>query len=267
MNCSTPGFPILLYCLELSFTISQTCPLSQCSHLTILSSVTHFSSCPQSFLAWRSFPISWLFASSGQRTRASASVSVLPMNIQVWFHLGLTGLIFLLSKELSRVFSSQFNSINSLVLNVQQSNLPSIQDYWKSHQSSQFSCSVVSDSVLWPHRLKNTRPPCPSPTPGVYSNSCPLSQWCHPNHLLLCRPLLLLPSIVPRIRAFSNKSVLHIRWKKYGSFSSSVLPMNSQDWFPLGWTVWISLKSKGLSRVFSNTTVQKHQFFGTQLSL
>ena len=88
------------------------------------------------------------------------------------------------------------------------------------------------------------------------------------NHLILCRPLLLLPSIFPSIRVFSNESVLHIRWPKYGvSASGSVLPVNIQDRFPLGWTGWISLQSKGLSRVFSNTTVQKHQFFGVQLSL
>ena len=88
------------------------------------------------------------------------------------------------------------------------------------------------------------------------------------NHLILCRLLLLLPSIFPSIRVFSNESILCIRWPKYWSFSfSTVLPVNIQDWFPLGWTHWISLQSKGVSRVFSNTTVQKHQFFRAQLSL
>ena len=88
------------------------------------------------------------------------------------------------------------------------------------------------------------------------------------SHLLLCHSLLLLPSIFPSIRVFNKESVLHIRWPKYWSFSfTSVLPMNTQDCSPLGWTGWISLQSKALSRVFSNTTVQKHQFFGTQLSL
>ena len=88
------------------------------------------------------------------------------------------------------------------------------------------------------------------------------------NHLILCCPLLLLPSVFPSIRVFSSESVLHIRWPKYWSFSFSiVLPMYIKDWFPLGLTGLISLQSKGLSRVFSNTTVQKHQFFGTQLSL
>ena len=88
------------------------------------------------------------------------------------------------------------------------------------------------------------------------------------NHLILCHPLLLLPSISPSIRVFSNESVLSIRWPNIGvSASTSVLPMNIQDWFPLGLTGWISLQSKGLSRVFSNTTVQKHQFFCAQISL
>ena len=88
------------------------------------------------------------------------------------------------------------------------------------------------------------------------------------NHLILCRPLFLLPSIFPSIRVFSNESVLCIRRPKYWSFSFNiVLPMNIQDWSPLGWTGWMSLPSKGLSRVFSNATVQKHHFFGAQLSL
>ena len=86
------------------------------------------------------------------------------------------------------------------------------------------------------------------------------------SHLILCRPLLLLPSIFPSIRVFYNESTLPMRWPKYWSFSLSISPMNIQDWSPLGWTGWISLQSKGLSRVFSNITVQKHQFFGAQLS-
>ena len=107
-----------------------------------------------------------------------------------------------------------------------------------------------------------------SPTPRAYLNSCPLSRWCHPTISSSVHPLLLLPSIFPSIRVFCNESALHIKWPKYWSFSFNISPSNEhQDWSPLGWTGWISLQSKGLSRVFSNTTVQKHQFFGAELSL
>ena len=96
----------------------------------------------------------------------------------------------------------------------------------------------------------------------------PIKSVMPSNHRILCRPFLLPPSIFPSIRVFSDKSVLRIRWPKYWSFSFSISPSNEyQDWFPLGWTGWISLQSKGLSRVFSNTTLKKHQFFNTQLSL
>ena len=106
--------------------------------------------------------------------------------------------------------------------------------------SVQFSHSAVSDS-LWPHEPQHTRPPCPSPTPGVHPNSCSLSQWCHPTISSSVAPLLL-PSIFPSIRVFSNVLALCIRWPKYwSSASTSVLPMNTQDWSPLGWTGWISL--------------------------
>ena len=132
--------------------------------------------------------------------------------------------------------------------------------------SVQFSRSVVSDS-LRPHESQRTRPPCPSPTPRGYSLMS-IKSVMPSNHLILCPPLLLLPSIFPSIRVFSNELVLHIRWPSIGvSASASVLPMNIQDSVPLGWTGWISLQSKGLSRVFSNTIVQKHQFFSAQLSL
>ena len=94
-------------------------------------------------------------------------------------------------------------------------------------------------------------------------------EWVMPsNHLILCRPVLIPPSIFRSIRVFSNESALHIKWPKYWSFSCNISPlMNTQDWSPLEWTGWISLWFKGLSRVFCNTTVQKHQFFGAQLSL
>ena len=131
--------------------------------------------------------------------------------------------------------------------------------------SVQFSCSVVSDS-LWPHESLHARPPCPSSTPGVHWDSRPSSQWCHPA-ISSCRPLLLLPPIPPSIRVFSNESTLRVRWPKYCGFSFSISPSKEHPgWSPLGWTGLISLQSKGLSRVFSSTTVQKHQFFGPQLS-
>ena len=107
--------------------------------------------------------------------------------------------------------------------------------------------------------ITNSRSP---PKPMSIESMMPSS------HLILCCPLLLLPSIFPSIRVFSNESILHIRWPKYWSFSFSISPSNEhQDWSPLGWTGWISLQPKGLSRVFSNTTVQNHQFFAAQLSL
>ena len=119
--------------------------------------------------------------------------------------------------------------------------------------SVQFSHSVMSDS-LRPHGLQHTRPPCPLPTPGVYSTL--VHHVVDAIHLILCHPLLLLPSTFSSIRVFSNESVLHIRWPSIGvSASTSVLPMNIQVWSPLGWTGWSSLQSKGLSRVFFNTTV------------
>ena len=130
----------------------------------------------------------------------------------------------------------------------------------------QFSCSVMSDS-LQPHGLQHVRLPCPSPTPGAYSNSCPQSWWCHPTISSCVVPFSCLPSFSAsgsfQMNQFfaSGGQIISI------SASTSVLPMNIQDWLPLGLTGWISLQSKGLSRVFSNITVQKHQFFGTQLSL
>ena len=126
--------------------------------------------------------------------------------------------------------------------------------------SVQFSYSVVSDS-LWPHELQHTRPPCPSPTPRVHPNPCPLSRWCHPAisssviHFSSC------PQSVPASGSFPRSQFFASGGQGIGvSASASVLPMNIQDWFPLGLTGWISLQSKRLSRVFSNNTVQKHQF-------
>ena len=129
----------------------------------------------------------------------------------------------------------------------------------------QFS-SVQSDS-LWPHESQHARPPSPSPTPGVYSNSCPLSQWCHPAISSSVVPFSSCPQALPASGSFQVSQLFTWGGQSIGvSASASVLPMNTQDWSPLGWTGWITLRSKGLSRVFSNTTVQKHQFFGSQLS-
>ena len=131
--------------------------------------------------------------------------------------------------------------------------------------SVQFSCSLVSDS-LRPHELQHARPPCPSPTPGVHPNPCPLSQWCHPAISFSVIPFCSCPQSFPVSGSFHMSQLFVWGSQSIGvSASSSVLPMNTQDWYPLGWTGWISLQSKGLSRVFSNTTVQKHQFFGTQV--
>ena len=103
--------------------------------------------------------------------------------------------------------------------------------------------------------------------PKIYSNSCPLSQWCHPTISSSVVPFFSGLQTFPSITVFSNESALRIRWPKYWSFSFNISPVNIHKWFPLGWTGWISLQSKWLSRVFSNTIVQKNQFFGTQLSL
>ena len=133
--------------------------------------------------------------------------------------------------------------------------------------SVQFNCSVVSDS-LWPHGLQHARPPCPLLTPRVYPNSCPLSQWCHPAISSSDIPFSFCPQSFSASGSFEMSQLFTSGGQNIGvSASTSVLPVNTQDWFPLGWTGWISLQSKGLSRVFSNTTVQKHQFSIVQLSL
>ena len=131
--------------------------------------------------------------------------------------------------------------------------------------SVQFSHSVMSDS-LRPHELQHARLPCPSPTPRVYPNSCPFSQWCHPTISSSVIPFSSGLQSFPTSGSFQMTQFFTSGGQNIGiSVSTSVLPMNTQDW-SLGWTGCISLQSKGLSRVFSNTTVQKHQLLGTQLS-
>ena len=133
--------------------------------------------------------------------------------------------------------------------------------------SVQFSRSVLSDSLRL-HGRQHTRLPCPSPTPRACSNSCPLSQWCHPTILSSCVPFSSRLQSFPASGSFPRSQFFASGGQSIGaSASASVLLMNVPDWFSLGLTGWISLQSKELSRVFSNTTVQKHQFFSTQLSL
>ena len=130
-----------------------------------------------------------------------------------------------------------------------------------------FSCSVMSDS-LWPHGLQHTRPPCPSSSPGACSSSCPLGQWCHPT---ISSSVITFSSCLqsfPASGSFPMSQFFASGGQSIGvSASTSVLPTNIQDGFPLGWTGLNSLQFKGLLKVFSNTTIQKHQFFGTHLSL
>ena len=131
--------------------------------------------------------------------------------------------------------------------------------------SVQFSHSVVSNS-LWPHEPQHTRPPCPSPTPAVHPNPYPSSWWCHPTISSSVVPFSSCLQSFPASGSFPMSQLFTSGGQSIGvSASTPVLPINTQDW-SLEWTGWISLQSKGLSRVFSNTTVQKHQFFGAQLS-
>ena len=125
---------------------------------------------------------------------------------------------------------------------------------------SSISHSVMSDS-LWPHGLQHARLLCTSSTPGAYPNSCPSSQWCHPTTSSSVIPFTSCLQSFPPSRSFPMSQCFPSGSQSIGA-SVLVLPMNAQHWFPLGWTGWISLQSKGLSRAFSNTTVQKHQFFG-----
>ena len=121
---------------------------------------------------------------------------------------------------------------------------------------------------LQPHEPQHARPPCPSPTPEIYSNSCPLSRWYHPTISSSVVPFSSCPQSLPASGSFPMSQLFTAGGQSIGvSASAPVLPMNTQDLSPLGWTGWISLQSKGLSRVFANTTAQKHKFFGSQLSL
>ena len=174
-----------------------------------------------------------------------------------------------------------WKTLNSLLLQDSENvNLPDVKgkrililislslfSFWTWH-SGQFSFSVMSNS-LWPHGLQHTRLACPSPTPRACWNSCRSSWWCHPTISSSVVPFSCLQSF-PASGYFQMSLCFASVAKVLGvsaSASASVLPMNIQDWSPLGWTGWISLLSKGFSKVFSNSPVQKHQFFSTQLSL
>ena len=134
--------------------------------------------------------------------------------------------------------------------------------------SLQFSSVAQSCPTLQPHEPQHARPPCPSPTPRVYPNSCPSSRWCHSTISSSVVPFFSCPQLFPA-SGFFQMSQLFISGGQSNGVSAltSVLPVNTQDWSPLGCTGWISLQSKGLSGVFSNTTVQKHQFLGARISL
>ena len=133
--------------------------------------------------------------------------------------------------------------------------------------SVQFSPSIMSNS-LRPHELQHARPLCPSPTLGVYPNTCPLNRWCHPTNSFSIVPVSSCPQLFPALGSFQMSHLFTSGSQSIGvSASTSALPMNTQDWSPLGWPGWISLQCKRLTRVFSNTTVQKHQLFCAQLSL
>ena len=160
--------------------------------------------------------------------------------------------------KVSIVFFSMFSKIKNSCINF---------PLFLGPYSVQFSHSAMSDS-LGSHGLQYARPPCPSPTPGVYPNSSALSRWCHPAISSSVIPFSSHLRSFPASGSFPMSQFFASGGQSIGaSASASVLSVNIQDWFPLGWTGWISLQSKEFSRAFSNTTIQKHQFFGIQLPL
>ena len=239
--------------------------LSWWCHPTISSSVASFSSCSQSFSASESFPMSQLFASGGQSLGASALV--LPMNSQGWFPLGLTGLISLQSKGLSRVFSNTSVWKASLLWHSGVSMVQLSYPYVTTGKTISSVQSLSRVQLFATHGLQHARLPCPLPSPKADSSYCPLSLWCHPTISSSVVPFASCLQSFPASGSLPMSHFFASDGQSIGvSASASLLPMNIQDWFPLGWTGWISLQSKGLSRVFSNTTVQKHQFFSAQRS-
>ena len=258
---------------------SNSCPSSRWCHPAVSSSVVPFSSRPQSLPASGSLPVSQLFAWGGQSIGVSASASVLPMNTQDWSLLGWAGWISLQSKGLSRVCGRSSIKFARYLKShsMQDIHPPHFEEVLEDacsplrrvvHQRDQMRLWLLSlSNSLCPRWLQHTRLPCPSPSPGAYSNSCPLSRRSHPTISSSVIPFSSCPQSFPASGSFLMSQFIISGGQSIGvSASMLVLPMNIQNLFPLGWTGWISLQSKGLSRVFSNSIVQKHQFFGTQLS-
>ena len=205
----------------------------------------------------------WLWRKEGNDIIRSMSQE--PLLFKFCFQiLGFIVAIFLIA--LKTVCWSKFTNNVVLYSSAQQTESAS-RIHSDQFSSVQFSRSVMSNS-WWPHELQHARPPCPSPTPRVYSNSCPWSRWCHPTISSSVVPFSSCLQSFPASGSFPMSQLFASGGQSTGvSASGSVLPMNTQDWSPSGWTGWISLQSKGLSRVFSNTIVQKYQFFSAQLSL
>ena len=265
MICSTLGLPVYNQRLESKQThVHQVGDAIQPSH-PLLSLLL----LPSIFPSIGSFQMSQLFASGGQSIRVSASTSFLPKKSQGWSHLEWIGWICMQYKGLSRVFSNTtvqkcqfFGAQSSLWTN-------SHIHTWllKTISSVQSSRSVISNS-LRPHGLQHARLPCPSPSPGSCSNSCALSRWHYPTISSSVIPFSSCLQSFPTSESFPVSQFFTSHGQNIGaSASASVLPMNIQDWFPLELTGLISFQSEWPSRVFSNTTVQKHQFFITQISL
>ena len=254
MNCSTPGFPVLHHLPELAQThVHWVDDAIQPSHpLSSPSPPAPSPSKHQGLFQWVSsshevakvleFQHQFSISPSNEYSR------LVPFRID-WFDLlAVQGTLKSLFQQHSLKASILWHSAFFMVQ--------------LSYQYIQFSHSVVSNS-LQPHGLQHTRPPCPSPTPRVYSNSCPLSRWCHPTISSSVIPFFSCLQSFPASGPFQMSQLFASGGQSIGVLASTpVLPMNTQDWSPLGWTSWIFLQSKGLSRVFSNTTVQKHQFFG-----
>ena len=177
---------------------------------------------------------------------------------------------YLLYNDISIIlirYSLVFTTFLAIFITCQNATLIFILFLMVSLDTVQFSRSVVSDS-LRPHEPQHTRPSCLSPTTGVYPNPCPLSWWCHPTISSSVVPFSSCLQSFPASGFFQMSQLFSAGGQSIRvSASTSIPPMNTQDWSPLGWAGWISLQSKGHSGVFSNTTVQKHQFFGTQPSL